>query len=142
MSWLYNGNEINSIEDVPEGAIGYVYAIFNSTTKRIYVGKKNLYSTRKRKLGKKAMKGKDRRLKNYEMITRESKWLTYNSSSEELNAHITRGDVIVKEILQFAFTNRQLTYLEVKWQCMHEVLENPSYNSNILARFFKDVNER
>ena len=43
--WYYLNKEIKSINDMPEGVIGFVYElIFTDNTK--YIGKKNLYTTR------------------------------------------------------------------------------------------------
>jgi hypothetical protein len=42
-----------------------------------------------------------------------------------------------RQILQFAFNKKELTYLECKWQFSLGVLESREYiNDNILGKFF------
>ena len=137
-NWKYKDGEIISLEDTPSGSIGFAYLITNRTTGKIYVGRKNLTSTRKKHYGKKKLASlKDKRLKTYEMVTKESNWKVYTGSNKELNADIKRGDEIDRTILQFAYNKIELTYLEVKYQCIHGVLECESYNDNILGKFYR-----
>ncbi|MEY4331676.1 MAG: putative endonuclease segE, domain, partial [Bacteroidota bacterium] len=42
-----------------------------------------------------------------------------------------------REILEFCYTKKQLSYYEVKWQMLLNVLENDSYNENIQGKWFK-----
>jgi hypothetical protein len=137
--WIYNGEEITSIDQMPEGAIGFVYNIVTNEG-REYIGKKNLYSKRKRKFGKKEIaKITDKRKKHWEYVTKESDWKTYNSSNKELKEDIKNGVEVTKYILQFAFEKKELSYLEEKhlWCC--GVLEHGDkyYNSNIAGRYYK-----
>jgi len=56
MSWLYKGEVFNDSK-IPDGAVGFIYemeAIIDGKAVR-YIGKKNFYSTVKKKLGKKAI---------------------------------------------------------------------------------------
>ena len=46
MNWLCEGNVVTE-EDVPVGAVGFVYKIIHTPTGRYYIGKKSLTSTRK-----------------------------------------------------------------------------------------------
>lgn len=139
--WKYKNKEIKSIEDVPEGAIGFCYKITNKTNKKEYIGKKLLFSTRKKNFTKKEIaEMQNKRLKKWKHVTKESDWLIYNSSCDELIADISKGDVIEKEILEFAFNKSYLTYLEIKLQFLNEVLEKENfYNKNINSMFFKGI---
>ncbi len=71
--WVYEGEEVNSIEDVPKGATGFIYLISNVEGK-CYIGKKSLYST----VTRPPLKGTRRKRK----VTKESNWLTYKSSNK------------------------------------------------------------
>ena len=47
-------------------------------------------------------------------------------------------DSFRREILKFCFNKKQLTYWEVHFQCVNEVLlTDKSYNDNVLAKFFR-----
>lgn len=137
MMWFYRGKEITDISQFPLGTIGFVYVIFNVTNNKIYIGKKNLYSTRKKKLSKKLLEGRDRRLKTYEYVTKESNWLHYTGSNPQLNEDIKNGDVIVKSIIATCKSSYELTYTEAKYQFKLEVLESDNYNDNILGKFYR-----
>ena len=74
MSWVYQGKDFtNSM--IPEGAVGFVYemeAIIDGKSVR-YVGKKNFYSTTKKKFGKRAVaQMTDKRNKKYETVSKAS----------------------------------------------------------------------
>ena len=142
--WYYLNKEIKSIEDMPEGVIGFVYELtFTDNTK--YIGKKNLYTTRtikalkNGKLRDNAIKcvyrntGKGFRQK-FDVIKKESNWKVYQGSAKECkNKTVAR-----KEIIQYAFSNQELTYLEAKMLFKYGVLENANYiNDNILGKFYR-----
>ena len=60
---------------IPEGAVGFVYMMNYLDSKSgimySYIGKKNFYSKRKKKFGKKALAAMtDKRAKKYEMVTK------------------------------------------------------------------------
>lgn len=145
IEWKYIRHYINDIEFIEKaipGAIGFVYEITLSNGMR-YIGKKNLYSTRKRNYGKKELaKITDKRLKTYEMVKKESDWKKYYGSSDRVKDAVKKGEVEVvnREILEFAFSNSQLTYLETKYLFVREVLEKGDiyYNDHILKKFFKN----
>lgn len=142
-TWKYNGVLVTEVTDMPENAIGFVYRITTADGKK-YIGKKSLYSIRKRKFGKKESKLiTDRRLKHYEMVKKESDWRTYTGSNKELNEDIKNGIEFVLEILEYAFGKKQLSYLETKQLFVNGVLETEDeyYNSNINGTYFrKDLN--
>lgn len=130
--WKYQSKEIQSIEDMPDDAIGFVYEITHIPTNRKYIGKKIL--SLKRKLP--PLKGK----KRVRRVTKESDWKTYYGSNDEIKSLIkeNKHSEFTREILTFAKTKTQLTYLETKYQFINEVLENDNYfNYNILGKFFK-----
>ena len=150
MSWLYKNNKIiASIEDLPENVFGFVYRIDNLSqldedgNSKFYIGRKQIMSTRKKKFSKKQLERlSDKRSKKYEVITKESDWVSYTGSNKPLNEEIKNGNRISKTILEFAYNRYHLTYLEVKYQFMHGVLETlHCYNKNILGKFYRTIFE-
>jgi hypothetical protein len=124
-SWEYNGELVYSI---PEGAEGFVYLItFKNGDK--YIGKKNFFSTRRVKV-----KGR----KNRKVITKESNWKTYNSSSEVVKKRIDNGEPHSREIIHFGASKGSIMYLEIKEMVERNVLCDEKYlNGNILMKIFK-----
>lgn len=144
MSWIdyKTKKEIKSVEDMPKDSIGFVYLI--ETDKGSYIGKKQLYTKRKRKFGKKEIaKIKDKRLKHWEYVIKESNWKVYNSSNKELKELLKNGLKCNKYILDYAKTKKELSYKEEKQLYINEVLEKEEYfNSNISGRYFKMVEKK
>jgi len=134
MHWKFNGNIVTE-ENTPEGAIGFVYKITHIPTGKTYIGKKSLKQVRRLK----PLKGKVRK----RVVRKASDWETYYSSNEWIKEEIKAGRVgdFEREIIQFCFSKKSLTYWEVWWQFKMEVLSNPnSLNENILGKFFrKDI---
>ena len=140
MNWTFEKKEVRGLEDMPEGTVGFVYMV--GIGGYHYIGKKYVKSTRKKHFGKKKLATiTDKRLKTYEMITKESDWQTYNTSSSDIVALMNQGHTFdYKDILYFASSKRMLTYLEVKSMFEWSVLEQPNFlNSNILGKFFKGI---
>ena len=76
----------------------------------------------------------DKRLKTYEYTYKENKWRDYLGSSKETENYIA----IKKDILMFARSNRELTYLETKTLFSHSAIEDPKcLNISILNKFFR-----
>ena len=126
MSWIYRTTEIKELFQIPENAVGFVYIIVNNQTNQWYIGKKSLYSH----ITKPPLKGYKRKRK----VTKESDWKTYMSSSDI----VKEWTDIRKEILQFAFSKKELTYLETKYLFNFDALEDEyCVNSNILGKFFR-----
>jgi len=145
--WHYSGSIVDHIDQFPEGAIGFVYKItsLDSPDGKFYIGKKNIHSTRNIKLGKKeleaqaALKKPGKKLSKKKVV-KESDWKTYYSSEPVLKEEVkSLGPSLFKrEILEIAFSKKQLTYFEIKYQILHRVLESDnSYNNNISGHFFK-----
>lgn len=120
--WTYNNKEITSISDMQtfEPKVwGFVYhlTLIDGKTKKpvyYYIGKKNIYSKRKRKFGKKEKENmKDKRLKTYEYVISESDWKTYHSSNKFIKDNKDKY-IIKREILMFSTNDSDLTYKEAK----------------------------
>lgn len=124
--WLFEGKEIDSIEHLPEGVIGFIYIITNKNTNEFYVGKKSIYSHRTLP----PLKGQKRKRK----VIKESKWQDYQSSNKD----VQKWNEYTKEILHLCKTKKGLTYWELYYQFKYDVLRNPlSKADNILGKFFR-----
>jgi hypothetical protein len=139
MSWLYKGEVFNDSK-IPEGAIGFIYemeAIIDGKAVR-YIGKKNFYSTTKKKLGKRAVANmEDKRAKKYTIQVKPN-YQNYYSSNKVLQDAHKNGIPIKRFMVRICFSKTELTYHETKYQFVREVLEKEEYlNANILGRFYK-----
>jgi hypothetical protein len=137
--WSYQGQDFES-SMIPEGAEGFVYemqAIINGKLVR-YIGKKNFYSTTKKRMGKRAVAQlQDKRTKKY-TIQKKLSYIDYYSSNAELKAAHKAGIDIRRYIIKICFSKTELTYYETKYQFVRGVLESDEFlNGNILGRFYR-----
>lgn len=143
MNWIYKNHPIEDITQFPENTFGFVYMTTHKPTGKSYIGKKILQFTKKIKLGKKelaALEGVVGRRPSYKLAVKESDWKTYYGSQKDIKKLITEGkqDEFERTILKCVETKKQLTYFEIKYQMLYEVLEKPDkwYNDSILGKFF------
>lgn len=134
--------DYGSIERFPANCIGFVYKITNIKTGKFYIGRKSLYKNITKKLTKAELAEIMRPGKKptKKVVTTESDWATYWGSNKTLLAEVKQdgSDHFRREILKFCFNKKQLTYWELHFQCINEVLlTDKSYNDNILAKFFR-----
>lgn len=136
--WYHKGSRVVTLQDIPEGAIGFIYKITNTENGKFYIGKKVLFTKRKTKIGvrEKAATGTKKRFK---IVTKESDWVTYNGSCKELILDMKhRGDnKFHKEIIEFCCTKKYMTYAEIAHQIKEDVLTKESYNGNIMGRYYR-----
>jgi len=138
MTWLYQNN---TITELPEDCVGFVYIITNKITNRKYIGKKlakfskTTYKTVKLKNGTKKKKKIRSKI--------DSDWQDYWSSSDELKADIAALSEVnfKREILRYCKSKNELSYYEAKYQFEHDVLLNEDlwYNGwiSVKVRKFK-----
>lgn len=137
--WIFNNKEYNKIHD--DSLVGFVYLITyqDFKTKEVfkYIGKKQFYTVRNQKKGKKELALQtDKRLSKNKILKKESDWKSYQSSNEFLKKQNSKD--CKKEILKFCKDLKELSYYETKYQFIYDVLERDDYlNGNILGRFFK-----
>lgn len=114
------------LEGVSETPFGFIYKITNNIDGRMYIGKKQCLTVKKRA----PLKGK----KNKRHETVETDWRAYTSSSRQLNEDITEHgkDNFIFEILMFCSSKWQLAYEETKIQFEKEVLLKPEYYNGII----------
>jgi hypothetical protein len=142
MNWLYKGNTIENISQFPENTYGFVYIVTHTSTGKSYIGKKVLYHNKKTKLGKKeiAIQTGPGRKSTTKIVTKESDWKTYYGSEIEIKKLLAEGkhNEFERVILKLVDNKKLLTYFEVKYQFIYEVLEHPNdwFNNNILGKFF------
>jgi hypothetical protein len=144
--WTYGKNKIQCINDmkIHEPKVwGFVYllSLYDKTTKQLihqYIGKKNIYSKRKRNFGKKEIADiTDKRKKTYEYIIKESDWQKYLSSNLFIKKNISKF-AIKREIICFSTNDSDLTYKEAKEIICQGALETPFFlNDGVSIRRFK-----
>lgn len=130
--WLYQGKEIL---EPPADTIGFVYIIENLTNGRRYIGKKLFTFS---KTSYKIVKLKNGTKKKKKIKSKiPSDWQDYYGSSIELNndVNILGKENFKREILYFAKTKAEASYIEAKFQFEYKVLESLDfYNNNIQVR--------
>mgnify|MGYP001166261381 FL=1 len=146
LKWLYEDEEITSIEQFPKNCHGFVYRIINLQNGKIYIGRKILLNTLNKKLTKKELleQSGPGRKPTKKKVVKESNWLSYWGSNKPLLEDIQElgKEKFKREIIKLTFSKKQLTYYELHYQCIFEVLTRDSYNSNILGKFYpKDLVE-
>jgi hypothetical protein len=149
LGWNYQGYDINSISDMQKHCPkvwGFVYKLTlmkkgTSTVEFEYIGKKNVYTKRKRKFGKKETAAlEDKRKKAYEYVIKEGDWKTYVSSNKFIKLNSAKFD-IQREILLFSTNDNDLTYQEAKAIICSDSLENCRYLNDAVSirRFGKKI---
>lgn len=125
-----------------EDNIGFVYIITNKEDDKFYIGKK-VFNFSNRKVISKKEKAETKTRKKYKTIIKESDWKDYYGSNIHLkrDVEINGAKNFTRIILKLCKTKKQLSYYEVKYQMIYEVLEKNSYNLNILGRFFRKDTE-
>ena len=147
MSWTYKSNDMVDISQFPDNTYGFVYIVTHKPTGKAYIGKKILQFTKKVKLGKKELaklQGVVGRRPSYKLSVKESDWKSYYGSQIDIKQLLLEGkkDEFERIILQCAPTKKSLTYFELKYQMIYQVLEKPDefFNDNVLGKFFtKDL---
>jgi hypothetical protein len=142
--WKFGEKYIDSIEDFGETTpYGFIYITTHIPTGRKYLGKKSLFHTLNKKLGKKELSQQPTtrgRTKTTKQIVKESDWKTYYGSEETIKQLIKEGkqNEFTREIIQLVYNKKLLTYFECKYQFMYNVLESEEWmNVNILGKFYK-----
>ena len=126
MQWTYKGD---IVEEVPEGIVGFVYQITNTTNCRMYIGKK----LAEFKKAKPPLKGRI----NKRRYTVESDWKDYFGSSDALTEDVVKlgKDKFTREILFYCKSRAELSYIEAREQFARKVLETDDYyNGHIRVR--------
>ena len=126
MTWQYQGK---TVDEIPEGCVGFVYEITNNQTGRKYIGKKLVQFKRSRP----PLKGR----KNKRRYKVESDWREYYGSSDALTEDIEQlgQQNFSREILFWCRNKAELSYIEAREQFARKVLESDEYyNGHIRVR--------
>jgi len=125
---------------------GFIYLVKDTISGKMYIGKKNFKTNRNIKLGKKEIKAlpitRGRKASKKQVIA-ESDWKTYYGSADEIKNNPDKSHY-ERYLLKLARSSKELTYFELKYLCVYEVLEKPDLfiNSNILGKIFtKDLSQ-
>lgn len=142
-TWHYAYTPVQAIEELPDydKLFGFCYKITNLKTGAFYIGKKQFHNRRRKKL---TLKEKKTSRKHYKQVVKESDWKDYWGSNEDLQKDVAElGPAYFKrEILALAHSPKYLSYLEAKYQFYYDVLAVPTYNKNILGKFFpRDISK-
>jgi hypothetical protein len=136
-AWHFRDTAVHSLEALPnhQNLFGFCYKITNLKTGSFYIGKKQFWNTRRKKL---TLKEKKTSRKKYKEVIKESDWKDYWGSNEDLQKDVFMlgPSFFKREILDLAHTPKYLSYLEAQYQFHYNVLSVSSYNKNILGRFF------
>lgn len=132
--WLYRGEEV---PELPDNCVGFVYLITNTSTGRMYVGKK-LATKAKTLIRTVTLKnGAKRKRKTRTRV--QSNWRDYYGSNKDLAKEaMDHPERFQREILYFCNSKAMCTYLEAKEQFLRGVLETDLYyNGQIDCRIHK-----
>ena len=144
--WKYKNkiiSEINDMKKYEPNVWGFVYMMTlrdkkSNEIKYQYIGKKNIYSKRKRNFGKKEiLQMKDKRSKKYEYVISESNWKSYISSNNFIKTNHNSFN-ISREIILFSTNDMDLKYKEAKEIICQNALEDDNFlNEGVSIRKFK-----
>jgi len=115
--WTYLDQEFDS--DKIGDSIGFVYLITDLVEQKKYIGKKKFKSVRRLA----PLKGKKRK----RTVISESDWKDYHGSSEEVKALVESSppERWERTILRVCKTTAEMSYYELKYQVLNDVLLKP-----------------
>jgi len=132
MSWTYQNQ---TVDQLPEDCVGFVYLITNTTDGRMYIGKKLAKFS---KTTQKTVKLKNGSKKKKKIRTKvDSDWRDYYGSSPELSRDVEQlgTDKFQREILYYCKSKSECSYIEAREQFSRRVLESRDYyNGHIQVR--------
>lgn len=133
--WKYRNKEVKSLEDVPQGALGFIYKIENKTNGRYYYGRKEFKSIRNPEVSK-AVYDRERAIDRTQVsrtkhkakskkagktvwrykrrVEKETNWKSYFGSNKVLKEDKKKGHKLDREIIHYCFSKSELTYQEAK----------------------------
>ncbi|RVO54933.1 hypothetical protein [Sinorhizobium meliloti] len=127
MTWFLNGRAFTS-DDIG-GYHSFVYKITDKETGKFYVGKKQLFRTRKLP----PLKGQKRK----RTVVKESDWQTYHGSNDALKVLVEEHgpDRFNREILHLCKSKGEASFMEAYEQFAHDVLRRDDcFNDWIIVK--------
>tara|TARA_S200002703_G_scaffold46390_2_gene40244 strand:- start:294 stop:707 length:414 start_codon:yes stop_codon:yes gene_type:complete len=124
--WTYCEIPFEPDEEYLKQFVGFVYLITEIDTGKMYIGKKNFWSTRRLP----PLKGKKRK----RTVTKQSDWREYYGSNETLKTLVEErgGDKYKREILKLCKSKGDLSYEELLEQVRRDVLRDDKYYNGII----------
>jgi hypothetical protein len=124
--WQYCGADFVASDELLEQFVGFVYLITDLDTGKMYVGKKNFWSTRKLP----PLKGQKRK----RTVRRQSDWREYFGSNETLKLLVEEKgpERYEREILKLCKSKGDLSYEELLEQVRRDVLRDDRYYNGII----------
>lgn len=124
MSWYYLNQPYITADPLHQG---FVYEITDTFNKKLYIGKKLFWTTKKLP----PLKG----LKNKRHRKIETTWADYYGSCDALSAEIARIGVehFERRILYMCANKNQMSYFETKEQFDRDVLFKPEYYNGMIS---------
>lgn len=137
--WTYKGKVIID-EDIPPGALCFVYKIERISDGKFYIGKKILVSTKTSVKTITTKAGIKKKKKTRSLVP--SDWKTYYGSSVDLQKDVEQlgTEAFRRDILAFCSNKGTAGYIEMRYQMDARVLELPNdacYNGIVNARVHK-----
>jgi hypothetical protein len=132
MTWTFQGN---TVDELPEDCVGFVYMITNIISGRKYIGKKLAKFSKTTLKTVKLKNGTKKKKKIRGKI--DSDWRTYYGSSPELTKDVVAlgAENFSREILFICKSKAECSYIEAREQFTHKVLESKDwYNGHIQVR--------
>ena len=132
MTWTFQGN---TVDELPEDCVGFVYIITNNISGRKYIGKKLAKFSKTTLKTVKLKNGTKKKKKIRSKI--DSDWRTYYGSSPELTKDVVAlgTENFSREILFICKSKAECSYIEAREQFTHKVLESKDwYNGHIQVR--------
>lgn len=158
--WIYEDKSIYKIADLPkdlQDSYGFIYELVGSNGKR-YIGQKQFFSVRSKVASSKQvqLKGKSHfrrkkikggskagEMKYYEEVRKETDWLTYYGSSDEVKKDIKNGVTFEKIILELVPRKGLMLYKETKAIiCSGALEDNNYYNRHVMNKFYANNLEK
>jgi len=138
--WKFNGGRDTV---VPDYAVGFIYVITHKLMGReiVYVGKKQLHSTRRKRIGVRE-KAATKTRKTFKVEKKDSDWQNYWGSSKTLHAARETGEgTWTRTIVEWCYSKKNMSYCETKWQFEMKVMKYPSYNDHIGNWYAMDIDK-
>ena len=132
MTWTFQNQ---TVEQLPEDCVGFVYLITNTTNGRMYIGKKLAKFSKTTQRTVKLKNGNKRKKKIRTKI--DSDWRDYYGSSPELSKDVEQigKNNFKREILYYCKSKAECSYIEAREQFSRRVLESADYyNGHIQVR--------
>ena len=133
-NWRYLGGR-NTMDEVPDGAVGFVYKIEIGDWS--YYGLKRFHTKRKVPKGKKELASQDGRASKKKLVIKESNWKNYCSSSDKVKELVSKGHVPDRIVLRVCDSLKELSFYE-SLHIFNNIQDEHNLNDNVQGKYFKE----